>query len=134
VRINDRGHNGLAGQVHGRGVGRGLNVTVLADGDEPVSLYDEGCILDGRAAITQDQARATKDSLSLRLGGAGREQHKAESEERTPIHYSSPVSDALRGNVPTLHGKNQDCQRKLRFDLSKRGTAISAAMDTAIIP
>ncbi len=67
MRIDDRRHDGFAGQVDARRAGGNRDLAVSADRREAAVLDDEGGILDG-AAVTHDEAR----TFERGHGGAGR--------------------------------------------------------------
>ncbi len=58
VNIDQRGRDGLAGQVDAGGAGRKTDLALLSDSRKPVVLNEEGGILYGGFAIADDQPRA----------------------------------------------------------------------------
>ena len=107
VRIDLRGHDGLARQVDARRAGRDLQLALPADAGELVVLDDEDGVLDGCGALTRDEPRSLKccrarrprDRRSIfRLGGARRcqETRHAEQTRRRPLY---PAHRSLLGDT-----------------------------------
>ncbi len=57
VRIDDRRHHGLAGQIDARRARRHRHLASLADRRDAAVLNDESNVFDRRAAVTDDQPR-----------------------------------------------------------------------------
>jgi hypothetical protein len=57
MRVDDRRHDGLAGEIDARRAGRKRHLAVSTDCREAAVLDDEGGILDG-AAVANDESRA----------------------------------------------------------------------------
>ena len=68
MEIDQRRHNGLAGQVDVCGSRGNAQLASAADLRKDVSGDDEGGVLDGRAAVSGDQPRAFKDSRAWPRG------------------------------------------------------------------
>ena len=67
MRVDDRRHDGLAGQIHASRTRRHLQLPSRADLGEPVVLDDERGILDGRAAVPDDEPRPFEHRHAGRL-------------------------------------------------------------------
>ena len=66
VRVDDRRHHGLAGEVHARRARGHAHVAGAADLREAIPAHDERGVLDRSASVADDDARAFED------GRAGR--------------------------------------------------------------
>ena len=72
VRIDDRGHHGLSRQVDARRTRWRLELASPPDLREAIALDDECGVLDRRAAVADDEARAFEEcGASLRGLGFG---------------------------------------------------------------
>ena len=99
VTVDERGHHGLAGEIHANGALRRLTLTLLADPREGVTLHEERGILDRRAAIPDDEPRTFEPD-----GGAGsalgarvqRRRASATSRAHVRIRASDITIDCLR--------------------------------------
>ena len=68
VRIDDRRHHGLAGQIDAGRARRDRHLALPADLGEAVALDDERGVFDRRAAVPGDQPRTLKYGHARRLG------------------------------------------------------------------
>ena len=64
VGVDDRGHDRLAGEVDARRARRQRDVTLTADARELVVLDDERAVVDRRAVVAGNQARAFEEHRS----------------------------------------------------------------------
>ena len=68
VRVDERRHHGLAGEIDAARAGRHAHGAASADLGDAVAFDHEGCVLDRRAAVAGDQARAFEHGRRLCRG------------------------------------------------------------------
>jgi hypothetical protein len=66
VRVDDRRHHRLAGEVHVPGPGRHRNVAGPTDLRDPRAIHDQCRVLDRAASVAQDDARALERGHAAR--------------------------------------------------------------------
>ena len=90
VRVNDRRHDRLAAQVHTARAGRNLHLAGSAHLRETGPVNDEGGVLDGRAAIADDESGAFEDRHVCGLGCDRRRPRREEQAKRAEGQLPRP--------------------------------------------
>ena len=106
VGIDDRGHDGLAREVHARRARRQRDLALSSDARNPVVLHEERGALD-HAAVADDQALAlVRARTPPRRAPVPRPRTRTPPEIRlpTPLAYTLPEADVVRMFISTGHG------------------------------
>src|SRR3989442_9036740 len=83
VNVDQRGHDGLPGQIDAGRAGRRLNLALPADPGESVVLHQERGILDRRALTTRNEPSALEQDRAARRAGLLRRQSPRTPSRRT---------------------------------------------------
>ena len=108
VGVDERGHDGFAVQVDADGPGRGLQLTFPANFQDLVVLDKKGGVLDGRAAIANDEAGAFEQGRSLLRCSRRQTQRSQEKITKQAHGFSSivpPARSAIARFPPYSHRK-----------------------------
>ena len=87
VRVNDRRHDRLAAEVHTARTGRNLHLAGSAHERETSPVNDEDGVLDGCAAIADDESGAFEDRHVCGLGCGRRRPQGKEQTKRQKANY-----------------------------------------------
>ena len=97
VRVDERRHHGLAGQVDARRARGHAHVGRAADRRETVPCDDKGGVLDGSASVADDDARAFEDGdVVLRQHGERQRQDGGREDEKLrSVHGPSSAVNSI---------------------------------------
>ena len=88
VRVDDRGHHGLASEAHARGARGRLHLPGAADLRDSRAIDDECAVIDRRGPVATDQPRALEDGDRWSLDAS------CEAREREGDHYGREAEKA----------------------------------------
>ena len=129
VGVDQGGNDRASSQVHGRGSGRRSDFSGATDGEDPVALYQEGCVFD-YAPVSDDQSGSLEEERFAGLGirrrtcsGEGGSQADRDDQRRVhrtrAFHAGFPLHPMVEPHAATAASLHAQATLRPRVEQSR---------------